>query len=428
MPKGLIYKSIPKKRIADLNSGELPENAVFEALMSGEFNYARCEDFRLTSWNTENVHIKNFVWKHGKFRGEFVDCTFSDGEIEGVDFWDSDFKNVTFNNVTFVDGEINSSYSEKYLFKLDNVIFENCTFKRFVISQVLSSKVYFNNCRIVNFSFYLKSSHVTFYRCSTETKKDEDGNAIKLRIYDPPDQEPIKIKECLFFGINIGGCEIDVLNISAKDLYVFLCQRANIKFLKIYCNSFILNTRPDGEPESNEMKSRFNSGIPPARVLENVEIICSKGGMFGIFGFAINFLKIAMAEERPKLGSAIFYSRIDHLELVGIKTDTLRFDKTTVNKVNLRSCHFNQLKFIQCTISELNLNSVKISNKFILNKTKISHLSLERVLIDKKSAWETKLSAVGLLDKPESQQKNIKNVSGQQLLAYFDRADVTSLK
>jgi uncharacterized protein YjbI with pentapeptide repeats len=422
MHKGLVYKTISKKRIADLNSGELPEEAVFEALKSGEFNHACCEDFRLTSWGTKNIHVKNFSWKRGKFRGEFTNCIFSDGEIDEVDFWDSDFKDVTFRNVSFTEGEINSFYSDRYMFELDNVIFENCTFYRFTIGQALNSNIYLKNCKMMKSSFYLKSSCISFYRCSTENKKSY--GAIFIGMIEPKIAEPIKIQECLFFGLELVGNKIDILKISAKDVDLSLSWELVIKDLKIYCNYIQLSTRCETPQNVKEMQNRYSNGLPPPRRLDNLEIICSNGGVFGLFGFKINTLKICMTEERPESGSAICYSHVNHVEMIGVKTDDMLLSESTISKARFKSCYFNDLEFSDCNIADLGLNSVKVARKFVLKNTKIGHLSLGRVSLDKKANWESESSVVALLDKLESEQQDIKNVSGQVLAGYFDRADV----
>jgi uncharacterized protein YjbI with pentapeptide repeats len=422
MSEGFVYKLISKKRIADLNSGDLPENAVFEALKSGEFNNSRCKDFRFTSWGTENTHVKNFVWKRGKFRGDFTNCTFSDGEIEEVDFWDSDFKNVTFRNVYFTEGEINSSYSDKFAFGLDNVVFENCVFHRFTIGQAFNSRIYLNGCKIINSNFYLKSSYIEFCKC--ETQKGEKVGSVCIGVFDSKNIEPIKIKECLFFELKLIGEIIGILNVSAKDFHLELNYNIKIKNLKIYCNRFDLDTTCENSQQLNEVKKRYETGLSPDRILDNIEITCSKGGVFGILGFKINTLKLSMTEERPKSESGIFYCQINHFEAVGFKTDGLTITECTINKANFRSCHFNELELGECIIPELSLNSVKIAKKMVLNKTKIGRLTLERVSLDKKADWESESSVVALLDKPESKQKDIKDVSGQTLARYFDRADV----
>lgn len=426
MSRGIVYKIISKKRIAELNSGELPEDAVFEALKSGELNHARCEDFRFTSWGTENIHVKNFVWKRGKFRGEFTDCIFSDGEISEVDFWDSDFKNVSFRNVSFTKSEINSSYSDRFIFELNNVVFENCTFHRFTIGQAINSKIFLKNCQMMNSKFYLKSSCIIFHKCST--KNGKFIGAICIGIFDSINLEPIKVQDCLFFCLRLIGDVIDVLNISAKNVGLDLSYRIKIKNLVIHCKRFDLDTTCENSSQLDEIKERYELGTLPARVLDNVNIVCSKGGVFGIIGFSINTLKIAMTEERPESESAICYCEIKNLEMVGFKTDGLMISESTIQKANFKFCHFNELELSDCSILDLTLNLFKISKKMILNKTKIGHLSIDTVLLDKKAGWETELSAVGVLNKPNSNEKEMKNVSGQRLLSYFDRADIEPSK
>jgi uncharacterized protein YjbI with pentapeptide repeats len=426
MSNGLIYKIISKKRISDLNSGELPEDAVFEALKVGEFNHARCEDFRLTSWGTEDIHVKHFSWKRGKFRGEFTNCIFSDGEMHDVDFWDSDFKNVTFRNIVFMEGEINSFYSKNFLFELDNIIFDNCIFHEFTIGQMLNSNVFFKNCQMTESNFYMKSSCLTFYKCST--KKEKTRKSICVRIFDSKNIEPVKIKECSSFGLYLIGYELDILNISAKNIYIKIDCNIKIKNFIIHCNRFDLDTTCHTTEQVDEAKRLYEAGLPLTRIMENVEIVCSGGGVFGILGFKINTLKLAMTEERPKSESAICYCQINNFEAVGFKSDGLMITETTIHKTNFRSCHFNELELSECIIPDLTLNSVKIANKMILNKTKIGHLSLDRVSIDKKVSWESELSTIAVLDKPEFTQKDIKNVSGQRLQTYFERTDVGPLK
>jgi len=218
------------------------------------------------------------------------------------------------------------------------------------------------------------------------------------------------------------------LNISSKKIKLVVNGKVNIKNLSIYCNHFCLDTTCETLEQLEEVKNRYEELLSPNRILENVQVVCSEGVAFGIVGFKIENLKIFMAEKRPKSASAIFYSHINNIELVWVKVDVLRFEKTTVNNSEIRSSHFNHFKLIECNILNLNLNSIKISKEMILNQTKIGCLNIEKVFIDKDADWKSDLSTIGVLNKPESQQENIKNISGQKLRSYVELTDVGVLK
>jgi hypothetical protein len=428
MLKSIPFKVISKERTKEIWSSASCHEEAAKALKSGELNNAIFEDFMLNTNEVKDFRVNNFIWKEGHLCGKVSNCIFSNGEMHKVKIDDIEMENVTFKNIKFDAFGMGEFYEQPYIFKFKNILFEDCIFEHSYINQAVNSDIYLVNCKLIRSYFYIKNSTISFDKC--DTANGGKKSFIDVKILEPLVPEPLKIKECLFFRLELFGDAIDCLNISAKKLRLKINESINnINNLKIYSDYFFLDTRYKdrfGKSKWDTIEKQWAAGLPPTRSMEKLEI-CAQYGTLGIYDFKIKKVKLMMSGDRYGTNGAVCCSHIEDLEMITVKLKDIFFHGAIVDKIYLKYCYFGILEFEDFNSLDCTIESLKISEKFVLKKSKIGHLSLERASIAKQAAWETESSTIGVLEKKNAQgvkQEVDKNLSGQKLLSYFEHADV----